>query len=92
MFFSVFFFFCDVWWAFSFSFIVSFLLKIISSNSAHHILLSNLFINNKISKIGKLMHPIVVDKLDNIVWVPGLVHAKLPVESFNGKVLTWMPV
>tara|TARA_B110001454_G_scaffold206258_1_gene216518 strand:+ start:4142 stop:5494 length:1353 start_codon:yes stop_codon:yes gene_type:complete len=66
--------------------------KIISSNSAHHILLSNLFINNKISKIGKLMHPIVVDKSDNIVWVPGLVHAKLPIDSFNGKVLKWIPV
>jgi len=67
--------------------------KILSSNSTQHILLSNLFINNKISKIGKLMQPVVVNKLDNIVWVPGLAHAKLPNESslYKRKLLEWIP-
>ena len=67
--------------------------KILSSNSAQHILLSNLFINKKISKIGKLMWPVVVNKLDDIVWVPGLAHAKLPDESsfYKRKLIEWIP-
>ena len=67
--------------------------KILSSNSNQHILLGNLFINKKISRIGKLMHPIVVNKLDNIVWVPGLAHAKLPnVSSLDKRILLeWNP-
>ena len=67
--------------------------KILSSNSTQHILLSNLFINKKISRIGKLIQPVVVNKLDNIVWVPGLAHAKLPDESslYKRKLLEWIP-
>ena len=67
--------------------------KILSSNSTQHILLSNLFINKKISRIGKLIQPVVVNKLDNIVWVPGLAHAKLPKESSlcKRKLLEWIP-
>ena len=67
--------------------------KILSSNSTQHILLSNLFINKKISKIGKLMWPVVVNKLDDIVWVPGLAHAKLPKGSspYKRKLLEWIP-
>ncbi len=65
--------------------------KILTSTSAQHILLSNLFINNKVSKLGKLIQPIVVDKKDNIVWVPGLAHAKLPIDySYsNKKLIKW---
>ena len=67
--------------------------KILSSNSTQHILLSNLFINKKISRIGKLMQPVVVNKLDDIVWVPGLAHAKLPDESsfYKRKLIEWIP-
>ena len=67
--------------------------KILSSNSTQNILLSNLFINKKISRIGKLIQPVVVNKLDNIVWVPGLAHAKLPNESslYKRKLLEWIP-
>jgi len=67
--------------------------KILSSNSTQHILLSNLFINKKISKIGKLIWPIVVNKLDDILWVPGLAHAKLPDESsfYKRKLIEWIP-
>ena len=67
--------------------------KILSSNSTQHILLSNLFINKKISRIGKLMQPVVVNKSDNIIWVPGLAHAILPNQSslFKRKLLEWIP-
>ncbi|HIM53038.1 MAG TPA: tRNA lysidine(34) synthetase TilS [Candidatus Marinimicrobia bacterium] len=67
--------------------------KILTSTSAQHILLSNLFINNKISKLGKLIQPVVVDKMDNIVWVPGLAHAKLPGDFTcnHRKVVKWIP-
>ena len=66
--------------------------KILTSTSAQHILLSNLFINNKISKLGKLIQPVVVDKMDNIVWVPGLAHAKLSrgFSYSNRKVIKWL--
>ena len=67
--------------------------KILSENSTRHILLSNLFINNKISRIGKLIHPVVVNKLDNIVWVPGLAYAKLLDKSlaYKRKLIEWVP-
>ena len=67
--------------------------KILTSTSAQHILLSNLFINNKISKLGKLIQPVVVDIMDNIVWVPGLAHAKLPGDFTcnHRKVVKWIP-
>jgi len=53
----------------------------------------NNFINKKISRIGKLMQPVVVNKLDDIVWVPGLAHAKLPDESslYKRMLLEWIP-
>ena len=67
--------------------------KILSSNSLQHILLSDLFINNKLSRIGKLMQPVVVDKFDNVVWVPGLSHVKLPDASplYRRKLIEWTP-
>jgi len=39
------------------------------------------------------MQPVVVNKLDDIVWVPGLAHAKLPDESslYKRKLLEWIP-
>ena len=39
------------------------------------------------------MQPVVVNKLDNIVWIPGLAHAKLPDESsfYKRKLLEWIP-
>ena len=67
--------------------------KILSSNSLQHILLSDLFINKKLSRIGKLMQPVVVDKFDNVVWVPGLSHVKLPDASplYRRKLIEWTP-
>ena len=51
--------------------------RILSATSNHNILISDLFINNKLSAIGKLIQPIVVDRIDNILWVPGIAHANL---------------
>ena len=67
--------------------------KILSSNSTRYILLSNLFINNKISRIDKLLQPVIVNKLDEIIWIPGLAHAKLLDKSliYKRKLLEWIP-
>ena len=65
--------------------------KICSATSNYNILLSDLFINNKLSKYEKLIQPIVVNKLDKILWKPGLLHGK---NSFNkcekNQVINWM--
>ena len=51
--------------------------KIYSATSNSHVLVSDLFINNKLSSFDKLVRPIVVDKQDKIVWIPGIAHSKL---------------
>ena len=50
--------------------------RILSATSNKHILISDLYINNKLSTLGKLMHPIIVNKADRIIWVPGMAHAE----------------
>ena len=50
------------------------------NSGANNKLISDLYINNKLSKIEKLLQPIIVNKYDNIVWVPGLAYAEQPVE------------
>ena len=66
--------------------------KIFSATSKKHILISDLYINNKLSTLGKLMHPIIVDKADRIVWVPGMAHAKLQEKLIKQKikVIEWV--
>ena len=67
--------------------------KILLSTSKRKVLISDLFINNKLSKVGKLIQPIIVNKMGCIVWIPGLAHAKLqkyPLKQKN-KVIEWMP-
>ena len=68
--------------------------KIKSSASKKHILISDLFINNKLSMIGKLIHPIIVDKADQILWVPSMAHAELPIKLIKQKmkVIEWIQV
>ncbi|OUW63057.1 MAG: hypothetical protein CBD58_00665, partial [bacterium TMED198] len=36
----------------------------------------NIFINNKIPNIEKDKFPIITDRLDNVIWVPGLERSK----------------
>ena len=68
--------------------------RILSASSKKHILISDLFINNKLSMIGKLIHPIIVDKTDRILWVPGMAHAVLRKKLINHKikVIEWLQV
>ena len=49
----------------------------ISATSNNHVKISNIFINNKLSKYEKMIQPIVVDKFDIILWVPGLLHGNI---------------
>ena len=51
--------------------------RIYSSTINRHVLVSDLFINNKLSSFDKLVRPIVVDGQDKIVWIPGIAHSKL---------------
>ena len=66
--------------------------KIKSATSKKHLLISDLFINNKLSKYNKLTQPIVVDKLDRIIWVPGLAHGYLEHGSkqINSRLIQWV--
>ena len=66
--------------------------RILSATSNKHILISDLYINNKLSTLGKLIHPIIVDKTDQIVWVPGMAHADLQEKSTKQKikVIEWV--
>ena len=65
--------------------------RICSATNKKHILLSDLFINNKLSSFDKLVQPIVVDKKDTIIWIPGLAHSNLEenIETNKLKVLEW---
>ena len=66
--------------------------RMLSATSNKNILISDLFINNKLSIIGKLLHPIIVDKMDHILWVPGMAHAKIKRNTKNQKikVIEWV--
>ena len=66
--------------------------KIISAGSKKHILISDLFINNKLSIIGKLIHPIIVDRTDRILWVPNMAYGVLQNEPITPKmkVIEWI--
>ena len=66
--------------------------KIKSATSKKHLLISDLFINNKLSKYNKLTQPLVVDKSDRIIWVPGLAHGFLDhrTKPINSKVIQWV--
>jgi len=43
------------------------------TESLNEKLVSDLFIKNKISIMSKLIYPIIVDKYDAIIWIPGLI-------------------
>ena len=66
--------------------------KIKSATSKKHLLISDLFINNKLSKYNKLTQPLVVDKLDRIIWIPGLAHGYLEHGSkqINSRLIQWV--
>ena len=49
-------------------------------------------LEDQFSTLDKLIHPIVVDKVDRIIWVPGLAHAKLQKIQLENKikVIEWV--
>tara|TARA_B100000959_G_C14848083_1_gene568914 strand:- start:655 stop:1062 length:408 start_codon:yes stop_codon:yes gene_type:complete len=55
--------------------------KILLSTTKKHSLISDLFINNKFSRLDKFIHPIVVDSLDKIVWIPGIAHGDININN-----------
>ena len=56
--------------------------QIISSTSKKHILVSDLYINNKLSQYQKKTQPVVVNNNDMICWIPGLIHGMI---NFHNK-------
>ena len=52
--------------------------KIRLATTNNSILISDIFINNKLSIVAKTVQPLVVDREDLIFWVPGFAHGKLP--------------
>ena len=51
--------------------------RMVSSTSGSNVLISDIFINNKLSKYDKLIQPLLVDNNDNILWIPGLMHGNI---------------
>ena len=66
--------------------------RISLNSSKNNVLISDLFTNNKLSMIGKLVQPIIVDKTDQILWIPGIAHAQIQQtrEKQNKKIIKWI--
>ena len=65
--------------------------RIISATSQKHVLLSDLYINNKLSKYDKLTQPVVVNASDRIFWIPGLLHGKIDYKNKDKiKIINWV--
>jgi len=65
--------------------------RIISATSQKHVLLSDLYINNKLSKYEKLFQPVLVDDSDKIFWIPGIMHGKINyINKGIFKVINWI--
>ena len=63
----------------------------ISATSRKHVYLSDLYINNKLSKYEKLTQPVVVDNKDRIFWIPGLLHGNINYNEIDKvKVINWI--
>jgi len=56
--------------------------KIISATSKKHVSVSDLYINNKLSKYEKEIQPVIVDSNDSILWIPGHLHGEI---NYNNK-------
>ena len=46
--------------------------KMTIKNMIGHKNIKEIFINEKVSKIDRLMHPVVLDSNNNIIWLPGI--------------------
>lgn len=65
--------------------------RMVSATSQKHVSLSDLYINNKLSIYEKLTQPVVVDKNDIILWIPGLLHGNINYnDNHKIKVIHWI--
>ena len=65
--------------------------QILSSTLNKHVLISNLYVNSKLSRYEKIIQPVVVDENDNILWIPGLIHGKINFnENNNVRIINWI--
>ena len=55
----------------------------INTKNIHHKLLSNIFINNKLSVYEKLIQPVVCNKNNDIIWLPGLMKPHITTNDKN---------
>ena len=64
--------------------------RMLAATSQKHVLLSDLYINSKLSKYDKLTQPVVVDSNDMILWIPGLLHAKINFDKKDKvRIINW---
>lgn len=59
--------------------------SLIIAGSGHRVKVSDLFINHKLSRYRKMIHPIVVSGDGNILWVPELAHGRTSTSLQSGK-------
>ena len=67
-------------------------INIINSKKSKKI--SDIFINNKLSVIEKKMYPVIVNRRNDPIWLPGLRHSScypIPNET-NQKYIKWKPL
>ena len=66
--------------------------KVISATSGKHSLVSDIFINHKLSQYDKYIQPVIIDRNDRILWIPGLLHGALNNSEFKHEntLVTWL--
>ena len=65
--------------------------QMVSATSQKHVTISDLYINNKLSKYHKLIQPVVVDGNDMICWIPGLLHGNINFNNYyKVKIINWV--
>ena len=65
--------------------------KMIAYKSKETIILSDLFINNKLSIIDKMTQPVILNSQNEIIWVPGLLHGEISLStSSTYRKLEWI--
>ena len=64
--------------------------RMLAATSQKHVLLSDLYINSKLSKYDKITQPVVVDSNDMILWIPSLLHGKINFDKKDKvRIINW---
>ena len=65
--------------------------KMITYKEKNTVKLSDLFINNKLSIIEKMIQPVILNSQNEIIWVPGLLHGNISFSSSSSyQKLEWV--